>query len=723
MRVLRRGVVLPLALAGGLLLGPGVARAQEEDELALLFSRTEVTTASKIAEPAALAPADVTVITEEEIRRSGARDLADVLRTVPGIELLRDQFGAVQIVSRGLLSPSESNYILLLLDGVPANIPYYGGASLVYDDLALVGVKRIEVIRGPGSALYGASAFAGVIQVITKQGDDASFATVSGRKSRARVAGEVTAGGGSFNAGHASLSTGVKFGEDGAVALRADVLHSAGPRLRVDADAFTGVTGPDGPVSDAPGDLATSKDKIHVGLNVKLGDVSVTGSFLYNRRGDWVGNYVLVSPINYYIETDGYARVAWGKSFATDRLHVDASITAQQHNEFENQQVFPRARFDQDGDGDIDDYRAKRATDIGNLGSNGFSGAVQASWKFAPRHVLLAGFESQTVNQTDTYFYENWDSNGISAVRVPLPFNTAVSRQIVGGFVNDDWTLVAGVTGLHRLRVLAGVRFDDYKDNVFLKQTFGDGPHFSALAPRAGLVWEVAPGYYAKYLYGRAFRPASFRELYSNDPNVVVGVTNLKPETVDFHEVSVGVVRPRVQFQATGFLGRATNLIVSRNSGTTILFGNLGITETNGVEADLRVNPVEKIQLFGNATVQSVRNADVGVEAASVSKIKGTAGASAEIFPWLVGYGSASYLGPRRQPDYATEAANDRTVDGYLWATLSLTFRVPQNALELQLTGQNLADAKIRDPFDGPALPGELPGEGRSLWAEARWRW
>jgi outer membrane receptor for ferrienterochelin and colicin len=94
-----------LLLSGSLLLA-APASAQEEDELKLLFEQTQVTTASKTAEPAALAPADVTVITEDEIRRSGARDLSDILRTVVGIEVTRDQFGAIQIVSRGLLSHS-----------------------------------------------------------------------------------------------------------------------------------------------------------------------------------------------------------------------------------------------------------------------------------------------------------------------------------------------------------------------------------------------------------------------------------------------------------------------------------------------------------------------------------------------------------------------------------------------------------------------------------------
>ncbi len=690
-------------------LAGGVARAQEEDELKLLFEETQVTTASKVAEPAALAPASVTVISEEEIRRSGARDLADVLRTVVGIELTRDQFGALQIVSRGLLSPSESNQILLLLDGVPANIPYYGGASLVYDDLALTGVKRIEVVRGPGSALYGASAFAGVIQVFTRQGDEISGV-------------EASAGGGSFPAAHASVLAGTRF-EGGSVAIRADVLSSDGPRIRVEEDAFTGISGPAGPVSNAPGTVPTGKEKIHVGVNAKFGDTSLTASLLRNKRGVWLGNYVNVSEIQEYIQTDAYARLAWDKGFLKDRLRLLTALTVQHHNEREKQQVYPQAQFDADGDGELEDFRSAPALDQGDLGSNSYSTDIQGSWKFADRHVLLAGATYQTINQTDTYFYLNFDdTTGIVADRVDLPFNTAVTRQIGGVYLNDDWTFTTKLPALYRIRVLAGVRYDYYDDDVAKKEDFGGGPHFDAVSPRAGVVWEPVHGVYAKYLFGRAFRAPSFRELYSDDPSVVVGRPTLNPETIDFHEVSAGLVRSRLQAQVTVFSGRAQDLLVSRNVGTTIEFGNLGRSGTDGIEAEVRVEPIEKTRLFANATVQRVQVLDINDDhqSPSVTQVKGTLGANVELGRRVVVWTTATFMGNRRQPDAALEADGDKDVDGYVFANASLTFRTPLPGVELQATAVNLLDADIRDPFDGPALPRELPGEGRSFWAEVR---
>ncbi len=686
---------------------PPPSPTSEEDELSLLFAATEVVTASKAPEPAALAPASITVITADEIRRMGARDLSDVLRTVVGIELTRDQFGAVQIVSRGILSPSESNQILLLLDGVPANIPYYGGASLVYDDLALAGIKRIEVIRGPGSALYGAAAFAGVVQVVTRDPDDLQGV-------------EAVVGGGSYPAAHASLVAGHVFDADHAVQFRADFLTSDGPRVELRRDAFSGVVGPDGEVSDAPGTVPSFKEKVHLGLNAKLGnETTLHASFLRSLRGVWLGNYILVSDVHRYEQIDAYARLAWGKTAVGDRLRLDGAVTVQQHNEREIQQILPAKRFDLDGDGDVEDLRNKTPLDIGDLASDSFSVDLQASWKLAERHVLLGGLGYQAIDQTDTFFFENWDENGYTHGRFDLPFNSPVTRQITGVFLNDDWTVAAGLPFLHRLRILAGIRYDYYDDDVAKKETFGDGRHFDAVAPRAGLVWELRPGLYAKYLYGSAFRAPTFRELYSNDPNSIVGAGNLEPETIQFHEVSVGLASPKLQTQVTAFRGRATELIGLRNEGTTIFLGNFGRLSTDGVEAELRAATVLDAWVFGNATIQEVRLVDRDQASPGVTRVKGNVGLSLPVVSWAHLATSLTYVGRRLQPDFADEG-DDRYLPAYLYAAAAVTLKTPWKWAEAQIAGFNLLGAGIRDPFDGPALPDEIPGESASVWAHAR---
>jgi len=121
-------------------------------------------------------PAIVTLITEEEIKNSGARDLIDVLRLVPGFFFAQDDFGQVGIGIRG--NWANEGKLLLMVDGVQMNENflarlYFGNHYSVYN------IKRIEIIRGPGSAIYGGYAEFSAINIITKKPEDFKGISVS----------------------------------------------------------------------------------------------------------------------------------------------------------------------------------------------------------------------------------------------------------------------------------------------------------------------------------------------------------------------------------------------------------------------------------------------------------------------------------------------------------------------------------------------------------------
>jgi outer membrane cobalamin receptor len=122
-------------------------------------------------------PSIVTLITEQEIHNSGARDLIDVLRMVPGLDFGVDVEGVVGIGSRG--SWGHEGKVLLLLDGQEMNEMLYAGTQFG-NHYPIDQIKRVEVIRGPGSAIYGGYAEYGVINIITKSGADINGISVTG---------------------------------------------------------------------------------------------------------------------------------------------------------------------------------------------------------------------------------------------------------------------------------------------------------------------------------------------------------------------------------------------------------------------------------------------------------------------------------------------------------------------------------------------------------------
>lgn len=122
-------------------------------------------------------PSIVTLVTAEEIKNSGARDLIDVLRLVPGVDFGVDVQGVVGIGMRG--NWAHEGKVLILLDGQEMNEILYATTQFG-NHFPIDQIKKIEIIRGPGSAIYGGYAEYGVINIITKQGGDINGVAISG---------------------------------------------------------------------------------------------------------------------------------------------------------------------------------------------------------------------------------------------------------------------------------------------------------------------------------------------------------------------------------------------------------------------------------------------------------------------------------------------------------------------------------------------------------------
>src|SRR5881628_3028187 len=131
----------------------------------------EVTSVSKRAEKLSEAPAAISVTTAEELRRSGVTSIPEGLRLVPGLEVARVDAHNWAISGRGF-NDLFANKLLVLMDGRSVYTPLFSGAYWDVQDTLLEDIDRIEVIRGPGSTLWGANAVNGVINIITRPARD-----------------------------------------------------------------------------------------------------------------------------------------------------------------------------------------------------------------------------------------------------------------------------------------------------------------------------------------------------------------------------------------------------------------------------------------------------------------------------------------------------------------------------------------------------------------------
>lgn len=154
-------------LAVSILLLATALFAQQPDELHNLsleeLLQTRVTSATRIEEPARTAPATIYVITAEEIRRLGLRDLKDILAIVPGIDTTDPHFFLLG-GQRGFVGSFSQS--LLLIDGREVN-NLIAGETFISNQFRAGNIKQVEIINGPGSAVYGANALGGVINIIT----------------------------------------------------------------------------------------------------------------------------------------------------------------------------------------------------------------------------------------------------------------------------------------------------------------------------------------------------------------------------------------------------------------------------------------------------------------------------------------------------------------------------------------------------------------------------
>jgi iron complex outermembrane receptor protein len=183
----------------------------------------DVTSVSKYPEKLSAAAAAVTVLTPEDLERSGVTNIPDALRLVPGLDVAQVDAHTWAISSRGF-NDIFANKLLVLMDGRTVYTPLFSGVYWDVQDTFLQDIDRIEVIRGPGATLWGANAVNGVINIITKSARDTQGFYLYG-------------GGGTEEQGFGGLRYGTKISDDAYIRFYAKYFNDDSSVLPNDVDA------------------------------------------------------------------------------------------------------------------------------------------------------------------------------------------------------------------------------------------------------------------------------------------------------------------------------------------------------------------------------------------------------------------------------------------------------------------------------------------------------
>jgi outer membrane receptor protein involved in Fe transport len=534
----------------------GSASAQETTravELSLdSLLNTRISAASKYAQTTAEAPASVTILTSDEIRHYGHRNLLDVLESVRGFYVSNDH-NYQYLGTRGFGRPTDyNNRILLLVDGHTVNERIWGGAPVGSDlPINFDAVERIEIVRGPGSVLYGTSAMFAVVNIVTKRGTDLDGLRIGVR-------------GGTGRQREASFAGGKALGARGSFAISGIMTRSDGRDFY-----FPELDDPETNFGVAHG---VDWEKTAGGLaSLEWNDVSARVGFRSRTKAVPTGSFdaLFNDP-----RTQTYDASLWGELSARRDFGGSYQLTGRVYGD----------HYDYDG---VYAYTEQRPyTDLGR--GRSFGGEAMLVWVPRSWARLTVGSELQRILRAS--YLERQGGDDYSEAGDDAPFDVA------SVYVQNELQLSS------RFTLVSGARVDQKSDKP------------SALTPRLALITNLDRATTLKLLAGQAFRTPSPAEsdlstdLYRENPS-------LSPERITTLELEVQRrVSAPVLFGASLYHYRIRNLIdqLSLEDDSYLEYHNVAAARAYGAELQLDVIPTAPVAAHATYSWQHATDVTTG---------------------------------------------------------------------------------------------------------------
>ncbi len=530
-----------------------------------------VVTATKTPKKLENVPAVVTVITSEEIETIPARTVGDLLADLPGVYTSEPQ--GVGLVTPQSISIGGNGFpgaTLILLDGQKINTPFTDYAYLT--TVPVRAVDRIEVIRGPFSALYGSSAGGGIINIITKDGGDQTYVSPWGQA-------------GNFDRSDYGLDAGMVWGN---FSLGLFVDHK-----NVDNYYLYDDQG----IDDENYDY--EHNRFHGKLTGTLGErthISLSGGTIDGETGFGISENLGLE--NYQDIEHPYINFQI-TSQITRKLDIKAQLdwlcsSHKYHGETLESITYPSfgppiPSFN---------YMAS----LNDTQSNRYRGDVSGSYFFNDHNILTIGSEIvYTTAEKAIYDADTWDLmdvQGRSGEKIDE------NDTLYSIYTQYDWIF------LNAFELVLGMRYDDY-------DSYG-----SEFSPKGTLGWRYADDGNIKFSVGKGFKAPNLNQLYSPPWSIapfVVYYSNpdLEAETLWSYQVSLEqrAFNRKLFFRLTPYYTDAENFITSVRSADPINSGgqimqpdNVDDVEIEGADVELAYDPLKSVTLFANYNYNETRD-------------------------------------------------------------------------------------------------------------------
>nr|WP_228050800.1 TonB-dependent receptor [Pontibacterium sinense] len=661
------------------------------------------TIASGHLEAVRKAPGVVSVITAADIASMGATHLDEVLETVPGLHVLRSDLSRLEPVYsiRGLQSGFNPQ-VLVLFNGIELKNTLSEGLPSAFH-LPLNSIERIEIIKGAGSALYGANAYSGVINIIPKRVRDYMPAIT-----QIRV--------GSFNSKELTFQYRKENVQGAGMFFSMEQQVSGGDSRRIiDRDLQASIDQQMGTKSSlASGGLNTDYSVTNILLNIENDEWSWNNWFWQNKDAGTGQGVARALDNQGYVDSSSYISHLQYKSIIDFESSIESNIGYHYLDAESLFKLFPNGSLIPIGK----DGNPFTPLSHPVLFEDGVIGAPEynAHKVIADVTYQYIGFEDQIWRSQVGFQYTSFETSErknygpgvldgtVSPIHgdltdvtdLPYVFLEDQERRNVFFAVQNQWYFHPEWT------LTVGGRWDRYSE-------FG-----SIFNPRLGLVWEPRHDFTGKLLYGEAFRAPSFSELYMKNNPSGIGSSSLLPERIKTYEIVADYqVAPSLRLINSVYFYKAEDLIENKLVGSVYQFQNAAQQEGYGLEIEAQWALSSQLKLKGQYSYQHSENTDTGEVIADVPNHTGYLSID---YKMLNGW--ALHLNNHWIGSSVRERTDTRDkLSGYAWSTLKVSKAFEQRNLETAVIVKNLFDENARTP-SSPIIPGDYPLEGRSIWAE-----